>query len=117
MRRPGRYDLDLYRGDSYRWEFRLWDDAEATSPTDLSSAVVAAEIRLRSGGPTAVTLTCAVLLPNIVEMTFEPAFWANLLQPRGRWDMQVTFPGDVVRTVLVGCVTVTADITDSLVVG
>ena len=38
--RPGTYDLDLYRGDSYAWEFHLWDDEAKTAATDLTVVTV-----------------------------------------------------------------------------
>ena len=109
---PGKYDLGLYRGDSYAWRIQLWDDADLSDPTDLTGATVAAEIRDKPAGPIIVELDCAVTLPNIVDMTMTPAMWVDC-PAKGVWDLQLTFTGGEVRTVLRGAVTVTADVTES----
>lgn len=112
---PGRYDLNLYRGDSYSWEFHLWDDAAQTIATDLAGAVAAAEIRDRPAGSTIAPLVCLVVLPNVVRMTLAATLWPDI-KSRGVWDLQLSFSAEDVRTVLAGCIKVTSDVTDSTLV-
>ena len=110
---PGTYDLALYRGDSYTWRVRLWQDAGQTIPVDLAGATVAAEIREKTAGVHVVELGCVVTLPNIVDVTIEPGMYVECPQ-QGVWDLQLTFADGDVHTVLRGAVSVTGDVTDSL---
>lgn len=109
---PGKYDLDLYRGDSYAWRFRFWTDAGQTIPVDLTGATVKAEYRDKPGGAVVVAMTCTVTLPNTVDMKFTTAMWADA-PAAGSWDLQATYSNGVVNTYVAGKVTVTADVTDS----
>lgn len=113
---PGKYDLALYRGDTYRWSVQLWADAEQTVPVDLTGATVAAEIRDKPSGTKITTLLATLGGPGeiIVELTADnyAAVPAN-----GVWDLQVTYPDGTVRTVLAGKVIVVADVTDSTAAG
>jgi len=111
---PGKYDLELYRGDTYRWQFTLWQDTARTIPVDLTDATAKSELRDRScSDPVRATATCVVILPNTVEMRLEATQTADLLN-KGVWDLQITRPGSPpdVRTVLAGSVVVTGDVTD-----
>jgi hypothetical protein len=111
---PGTYDLALYRGDSYGWRVRLWEDAAATIPADLTGVTVEAEIRDRSAGTFVVALDTVVTLPNIVDLAITPDMYATC-PAKGVWDLQLTYADGTVRTVLKGAVAVTGDVTDSLV--
>jgi hypothetical protein len=109
---PGKYDLGLYRGDSYAWRFQLWDDADQTEETDLTGVTAAAEIRDKSAGLQIVALDCAITLPNIIDVEMTPAMWADC-PTKGIWDLQLTYTGGDVHTVVRGAVAVTPDVTDS----
>ena len=113
---PGKYDLALYRGDSYSWRFQLWRDPGRTQPLDLTGALVAAEIRDKPGGLTIVVLTCVVTLPNIVDVDLDAEAWVAAPMA-GVWDLEVTMPDGTVQTPVAGKVSVTADVTGSLPVG
>jgi hypothetical protein len=110
---PGNYDLELYRGDYHAWRFRLWDDKEKTQPTNLTDAVAEAEIRDRYHGSSIVYLECEIVLPNFVDMRMWPEMWAGFPSAGGVWDLEITFPGNVVQTKMAGEVTVTQDVTNS----
>lgn len=110
--RPGTYDLDLYRGDTYQWQFVLWDNPEQSQPVDLTGATVAAEIRDQSAGAVIIPLVLVVTLPNIIDATLSNTD-CQACPTKGVWDLQITFPGTIVRTVLSGDVRVTPDVTDS----
>jgi len=111
---PGKYDLKLYRGDFHAWQFRLWADADAIVAVDLTDAVVAAEIREKSAGKHIVTLETNVTLPNMIDVIMNADNYTTC-PAKGVWDLQITFPGDVVNTPVYGTVTVTGDVTDSAV--
>ena len=113
MQQPGVYDLELYRGDTCRWQARLWDDAPGGIPIDLTGSTVAAEIRDKSAGAKVVELETSITPPNIIDIAIDgEAMWATC-PSKGVWDLQITAPSGDVRTVLRGDVEVTGDVTDS----
>jgi len=115
MSLPGTYALTLYRGDSYSWRFRLWNDPEKTDPADLTDVTAKAEIRDKPGGLTIMELACSVELPNIVHVDLTADLWLDWVLAKAVWDLQLTWGTGEVVTVVAGGVTVTADVTDSTV--
>ena len=111
---PGKFNLDLYRGDSYAWRFILWADDAQTVPVDLTGATVAAEIRDKSAGTHIVDLDVVVTQPNIVDVAMTPTMY-DTCPSKGVWDLQVAFADGQVHTPVAGAVTVTPDVTDSVV--
>jgi len=112
---PGNYSLTLYRGDSYSWRFVVWTDEAKTEEADLTGVTAKAEIRDKSGGLSIMTLECSIELPNVVNVALTADLWVDWLLSKGVWDLQLTYPGGEVVTVVAGSVSVTADVTDSLV--
>ena len=112
---PGRYNLSLYRGDTFRRSFALWHDAERTEAVDLTGATVASEMRDKPAGALVVAFGVVVTLPNVVGIELTPADWeANPVFPQhGVWDLEVTFPSDDVATPLAGSTEVVPDVTNS----
>jgi hypothetical protein len=110
---PGKYDLNLYRGDTYSWRFVLWQDVEKTQPVDLTGALVEAEIRDKHNGAVVVNLECTPTLPNIIDVQLPIELWDEPFPTKGVWDLEVKFPDGEVRTQVAGNVTVTADVTNS----
>lgn len=110
---PGRYDLQLYRGDTYKWTVKLWQDKAQSQAVDLTGATVKSEYRDKSGGTPIVAITTALVLPNTINLTFPAASWATA-PPAGVWDLQVTMSDGTVNTVLAGTVQVISDVTDSV---
>jgi len=110
---PGRFDLNLYRGDSYAYRFVLWQDDLQSVAVDLTGATAEAEIRERSAGVAVTVLTTTVTLPNIVEVAVDPAMYVTV-PAKGVWDLQLTFADGSVQTPVAGAVTVTGDVTDSV---
>lgn len=111
---PGRFDLNLYQGDSRAWRFQLWQDAAQTVPFPLDGITVAAQIRDPSCRMEPINLTLVVTLPNIIDASLS-AEDAERAPARGGWDLQLTWPDNTpprVRTVLAGRVTTVPDITD-----
>jgi hypothetical protein len=111
---PQRVPLGVYRGDSHHWVLTLWSDQAATVPIDMAGVSPKAEIR-QPGGPVVATLDCAITPPNAITVTLAAADSAALPGLVG-WDLQLTFPDGSVRTVAAGPITVTADVTDSVMI-
>jgi hypothetical protein len=110
---PGDYPLTLYKGDTARWQFKLWTDPNRTSPADLTGVIPKAEIRDKPGGALILAMSCSLELPNIVNMMLS-ATQSATLPNKGSWDLQLTYPSGDVTTVLAGAITVTTDVTDTL---
>jgi hypothetical protein len=111
---PGSFPLEIYRGDSYRWQFKLWNDTGKTDPVDLTGVTAKAEIRDRPGGKKVTPMACTIDAPNIVNVALSAANSALLVGGKASWDLQLTYSGGDVSTVLAGPVTVTVDVTDSV---
>jgi len=122
--KPGTYPLNLYRGDTGRWRFQLWDDIDKTIPTDLTGVVAVAQIRDMPSGKLLAPLGCTIVLPNVVEMVLEAvdsmklpteAGCVSSTSTAGAWDLELTYPVGDVLTLLAGPVKVTADVTSPVV--
>lgn len=108
---PADYNLALYRGDTGRWQFKLWADAGKTQPIDLTGVTVDAMIRDRApASGYAMTMGCTVTTPNIIDMVLT-ATQSTDLPAKGVWDLQLTYPSGDVVTPLKGTVAVTQDVT------
>jgi hypothetical protein len=110
---PSSLPLIVYRGDTYRWQFILWSDADKTVPVDLTNVVVEAEVRDRAGGTLLIRFDIVVELPNIINMNLNAANSAALPGTGGVWDLQLTFIDGDVQTLLAGPLSVTMDVTNS----
>lgn len=106
---PAIFPLNIYRGDSYGWQVRLWSDTNQSQPVDLTGITVAAQLRAVPGGDPVVNLDCVVTLPNVIDLTLDAT--DSAVASPGGWDLQLTYPDGRVFTVLAGQVFVTADYT------
>jgi len=113
---PGALPIAIYHGDSYRWQFTLWQDPGKTTPADLTGVIPKAEIRSSAGGTLITSMDLTVEPPNVILAELTTAK-TQLIKATGTWDLQLTYPNGDVQTVLVGPVTVTMDVTDSTGVG
>lgn len=109
---PSAFPLNLYRGDTFRVQFQTWSDAGKTQPADLTGVEAKAEIREQPSGVVIVPIDCTITLPNIIDLLLT-ATNARLVPARGVWDLQLTYPGGDVLTIVAGPVTQTLDVTDS----
>jgi hypothetical protein len=109
--KPGTFPLNLYRGDTGRWRFQLWEDIDKTIPTDLTGVTVLAQISDTPGGLMLAPLGCTVVLPNVIEMVLLATDSAGLpvdggcLSPTsavGVWDLELTYAVGDVLTLLAG---------------
>lgn len=113
MANPSTLALAIYRGDTYTWQFTLWQDAGRTQPADLTGVTARAQIRNVPAGNLLANFTCTVQLPNVIIMQLDTANSLNLTASGGAWDLQLTYTDGSVITVLMGPVKVTMDVTDS----
>jgi hypothetical protein len=104
------YPLALWRGDSYHWAFRFWNDPAKTDPYDLTGCTAAAEIRTAPGVEPATAMAC-VITGNVIDVRLSVDD-CRALPAAGTWDLQLT-KGTDVTTVVVGPVAVNGDITGS----
>lgn len=114
---PATYPLALYRGDSYAWQFKLWADANKTEPVDLTGVVAKAEMRVAPGTDPAMTMTCTITQPNIIDVELPALEWDkfNLTKAGAAiWDLQLTYDSGDIKTVVRGVVSITADVTESV---
>jgi hypothetical protein len=108
---PGSCNLDIYRGDTKRWQFKLWADIARTQPADLTGVTVNATIRDKAlGGSYEIALACTVTLPNIINMVLT-ASQSRSLPAVGVWDLQLTYLSGDIYTVLKGAAIMTQDVT------
>lgn len=110
---PGHYSLTIYRGDTYRWRFTLFQDLAQTVPADLTGVTANSQIRDKPGGMICASLACTVSLPNIVDAVLAAGDSANLPSD-GAWDLQLTYASGDVATVLAGPVNVIPDVTNTV---
>jgi len=109
---PGRFNLELYRGDTHSWQFSLWEDVATQIPVDLATVTPKAEIRDRSAGRVYATLTSVVTLPNLILVTLS-AMHCRGCPAEGVWDLQLTYSNGEIHTVVAGSVVTIGDVTDS----
>lgn len=109
MSAPGNYRLEVYRGDTKRWAFVLWQDVAKTIPVDLTGVAVQAQLRNHPDGAVCSVLACTVALPNTINAMLTAAESTKAVN--GVWDLQLLFSGGDVVTALSGPVFVVADVT------
>jgi hypothetical protein len=97
---PADYNLSLLRGDTGRWQLKLWTDKEKTQPADLAGATVKAAVRDK-GGNHVLPLNCTVIEPNIIDMVLT-SIQSRDLPDHGLWEMQLIYPSGDTATVLRG---------------
>lgn len=110
---PGRFSLQLYRGDSASYQFLIWADRQGMTPLNIVGCTSLAEIRDAPGGLLLATMTTIIESPNVVRMLLTPG--QTLALPHTAvWDLQLSFGTGEVLTPLAGGVAVTDDVSASL---
>lgn len=108
----------LYRGDSYTWVFRFWNDEEKTDPTDFTDCTAEAELRDQPAGEDSIVQMVCTIDANEITVALSSAAWADWNSgSRGVWDLQVTYPGGEVVTYVRGDVDIDGDVVDSESIG
>jgi hypothetical protein len=108
---PQKLNITHYRGDTLGMLVRLWEDAEKTTPSDLSASVVTAQVRVTTETPIIGTFDVTVAT-NEITMVLDPLQSADL-PPACVYDIRVDWEGDGknIQTVLAGDMTITPDVT------
>jgi len=113
---PAMFPFSLWRGDSWRAQFRLWSDAQKTVPVDLTGVSAAAALRTspsRSSSASRVPLTCSIST-NVIDVSLSVAQSQALNAPTAaEWDLQLTYPSGDVQTIVAGPVDIRADVVGS----
>ncbi len=100
---PGRYDIEVYDGDSYRGPLIVLPSlAPFGGPSDLTAATVAAQVRPSADATDSDALTVDIQNPATRELRLTLTAAEVLgLPSSGVWDLQVT-QDPFVGTVLAG---------------
>lgn len=104
--------LTTTRGDTFGFKLRLWQDLEKTIPADLSSAIVAAQLRQTPDSEEIEATFATEISGHEITLTLLPTQTAVLPQ-RCVWDIQIDWEGDAtsIQTVARGTLTVGPDVT------
>jgi hypothetical protein len=117
MTLPQKLDLNLYRGDTERFQLQYWDDEGETVPADLTGVTFKSEMRDKPGGANLLaTFAVSSSAPGVIDVLIDAATSAAL-PASGSWDLQLTYASGDVKTIVYGKVKVTMDTTDSVAVG
>lgn len=112
-----KYNLRIKRGDTFSEALEFADELDTmpvtTEPVDFTGCTFLAQIRLRSDTPVLATMTINVLDAEDGSIELHLPASASATLPaiaRCVWDLQVTFPGGFVRTMLEGIAEISADV-------
>jgi len=103
---PAMMPLDLYRGDDYVMQVRLWSDIAHSIPIDLTGVTARAEIRQ---GTVVMVLDVTIALPNLIDIVLDSDDW-TLSAGSAHWDLQLIFADGMKYTMLAGAVAIGGDI-------
>lgn len=113
---PGKLDLTIYRGDTYKLPLRLRErntNGTAGAPLDLTGCTIKAQARTDEDGST--PLASFTVTPDADPTTGLFTLSLTVVQTKalrgGVWDVEVTWPDGTVSTYLKGKVTVLKDVT------
>jgi hypothetical protein len=107
---PSQGDLILYQGDDEPYTVTVTLDG--TTPADITGYTAQAQIRraVADADPeVAATITCTVQSPEVL-LSIPHAVTATLTG-KYVWDLQLTSPEGMVKTVMAGKVSVTQEVT------
>ena len=109
---PASFPFNFYRGDSYKYRFKLWQDQAKTIPYALDAVAdqANAEIRDKPGGASITVLDVEIVEPNFVDVSVTSEMTKTMVQ-KGVWDLEITFANGDVYTPVKGPVTVELDVT------
>lgn len=105
-------DINHWRGDSLSLLIRVWDDDAHTVPSDLSSATVTADLKVKNTDEIAVDTFGISISGNDVTLSLTPA-QSRAMPPKTVWDCQIDWYSDDARvtTVVTGTLTENQDVT------
>lgn len=98
---PQTLPLKHYRGDTLGLLLKLWNDVNHTQPTSLTGASVLAQVRSNPDSDVVITTFASSITGSQITLTLTPAQTA-LLPDNASYDVQITYSGGAVQTVLAG---------------
>jgi len=106
---PGKYNLTLYRGDTFAQTFRFLTGGV---PEDLAGTTFTAQVREYPNASVSADFTVTVddALSGEVTIAMADTVTATLPSRGGSWDLEGTAGGEV-RTRLAGSITLVEDVT------
>lgn len=108
-------NLEIRRGDSFRFAFRVWTMVNGVKTyTDLTGYTGKAQMRANELAADVLlefAVTVDLALPGLVRVYAAPAATNTLPQDGGLYDIQLTSPGGDVDTFLEGAIKVTTGVT------
>ena len=106
---PGKYNLTIYRGDTFAQTFRFLDDGVAE---DFTGTTFLAQVREFPNAPTASNFTVTISDPpdGTITLTMADTVTTALPHRGGSWDLSGTKDG-VVQTRMYGSITLQEDVT------
>ena len=112
MRVPAVFPLVVYRGDTARWAFALYDDTAQTEPTDLTGVTPRSQIRDYPGGHLIAEVRCSIdeCSKNQINAVLRYQESRNLPMS-AFWDLGLRYLSGEWRTILRGPVSVTPRVT------
>jgi hypothetical protein len=111
---PASFPFNFYRGDSYKYRFKLWQDSAKTIPYVLDDALdsAVAQIRDKPGGLNITELDVTIVEPNFVDVEITSEMTKTMVV-KGVWDLEITFANGDVYTPIKGQTSVEADVTEA----
>jgi len=105
-------NLTTIRGDSFGFKVRVWQDPDKTVPSDLTDAVVRAQLRLTPDAPDVEAEFGVTITGNEIALALLPTDTA-VLPARCVWDIQIDWDGGgtSIQTIAHGVLTVGPDVT------
>jgi len=106
---PGKYNLTIYRGDTFAQTFRF---LAGDVPDDLTGWTFQAQVREYPNASVAADFTVTIedALDGTVTIAMEGAITATLPSRGGSWDFEGTKAGSIM-TRIAGSVTLVEDVT------
>lgn len=109
--RPKRYDIEIYRGDSFKFYLGLNDDDE--NPIDITGWTGRCQVRDTSGATIIDTPTVTIEgPPSDGTLLVDFGVTSDVEPGEYKYDVETTDSGGNVRTFIGGKFTVTVDVTE-----
>ena len=111
---PVRYDLEVYKGQTWEQSFTFLNDGETPTPIDLTGSTAKAEIRPADNSPvlTASFVVSKEDASGIVYLALTSEQTASLPAGVQAWDLKIIDTNDVVNYWVKGKVVITGRVTE-----
>lgn len=106
-----KYDLTIYRGDSFQKRFQLRDSEGALQ--NLTGFSIVSHLRSRATAQGFVSLNASIIVAEegLWSLSLTPSDSSNIPFASGVYDVEVTYPSGAVKTILFGHVLIKPEVT------